>query len=674
MPVREMSKEEIMEMRPASVSSEQGVSNFERFTLKHMANDTEAAKKWLREERGYHVTQWGGGFNFAIQPAFDPEGNPIEADPDGWDPVDPAGLDLGDVLIDLLPAVALGAVTEFGRTAGALVLGGAGSSAGPVGTTIGTIAGQALGAGATGLVEDVALQGAGVAVGVNETIDPVQTAVVTGLSAALPLGLGAARAISRPVRQAAGRRLKAISSRLNIPKHAKAAKAELKEFLAEFAGFPELHALPAGQQLSRRSETLEFTLPSLSHAAGIARRLVKKVQSRRWPEEVQLIETLKTHGKGIDITDEIDNLIAISPSSVKETSRSSFELAKNRILTLSGSSAPLRSLDPATGESIIGRRVIVSGEDALDIKRLFQSIGADAGIFDAKFLPKLGKTREKAAVEAFRSIRVKMLDSLPEGERAGFNLMNDRMERGLRSITRIEKGIARGTLNENQIRLGGQRETTNPESFFKSMFDEPAQAREALKDFDELFDAQITEYFDQAIKNTPVDQLNAAGLIRPDGRLMQIAEDARIGSTFGQDTKPSIRPPFTAVGQFRGTAIGAKTGGVIGGSLGALGGPQTALMGLGIGTTLGAIGGTALASPRLLTAATRRFRDRGAENLIRGTINKLTTNAMTMNAPPILRSAAFSLLQQMGKRLLPEDRPVAREDNVSAKRKELSRP
>ena len=700
MPVRELTKEEIMDIRPESVSGKQGVSNFERFTLKHMANDPEIAKQWLRGSRGYHVTQWGGGFNFATQPAFDSQGNPLDADPDKWDPTDPAGFDLNDFLIDLLPAVVMGAVTESARTGiGAIgAATGAGLTANPVGAGAGALIGQALGAGAAGMAEDVALQGVGMAIGVNKTIDPMQTLLVGGLSAALPMGIAGARTITKGARDAASARLASISKRMKLPQHMKTAKAELKEFLAEFAGFPELHALPAGQQLSRRADTLPFTLPSLSHAAGIARRLVGKVNSRRWPEETQLIDTLTTYGKGVDITDEIDNLIAISPNSVKETSRSAFELAKNNILSLAGAQkrsvmAPMGPISVGGRSGIsfgkpqaiqfvpsskTGARIIVSGEDALDIKRLFQNIGADAGLFDAKFLPKLGKTREKSAVDAFHSIREKMRGSLPVEQQAVFDLMNDRMERGIRAITRIEKGIARGTLNENQIRLGAQRETVNPEAFFKSMFDEPAQAREALKDFDELFDAQITEYFDQAIKNTPVEQLQAAGLIRPNGRMMQIAEDSRIGSSFGQDTLPGIRPPFTTVGQFRGTAVGGSLGGAIGGSLGALGGPAAALTGLGAGTFLGGVAGTAMASPRLLTAAAAKFQSGGAGKLARAAMNKLTQNAISTSPliPASARTLAFALLQQMGKRIETfSGDSVVREDPkpMSAKEKELRR-
>ncbi len=708
MPIRDATKDDLLDMQPV-VSQTSGINAYERFNLEVLANDPEAAKLWLRG-RGYQVMQHGKGFNFAVRRSSE----------DPWQVTDPEGLDMGDILLGFLPNLALGAVTEIGRKVGAAGLGIPALSGGPVASAAGGLIGQTIGAGGVGALEDVAVQGAGLLTGVNQEFDPFQTAVVGGVSAALPgafvLGGATTRTAARAVGGRAKAGLSAISKRLGLPAKAKAAKEELKEFMAGFAGFPDLFALPAGRQMARRAQTLPFELPSLKDGVDITRQLMEKVTGKQFKEDIALGELVAPLTK-IDITDEIGALVRASARKIPdEAKKSAFENARNEILGLAGMS-PTATFSGVGGrakvlpsprdvvagrqqlETVLGRGrrtktgrefvttrissktgrpedipVLVDGETALEIKRIFANVASDAGIFDQRFLTKLGKSAEKATARSADSIRGKIRGALVESDRAVFDQVNEAMELKLRTVTRLERSLGGGTVNPSRLAVGAQRDPVSPDAFFKSFFnDTNSTARRAVKEFDRVFEAEIEEFFETAIKNTPVEELMAAGLMPTSRRVAQIAEDARTGATFGESTLPNLRPPFTAVGQLRGTAIGASAGAIPGATIGlAVGGPAGAAVGGGVGAVLGGIGGTLAASPRLLTAGTRALQDRAPQAAVRRSLARLQQTFVARNLPPAMRSEAFALFQQQAKQIMEPlpGKPIVREDK-SAMRKEL---
>lgn len=150
----------------SAVSDEQGVTAGERFVVKNLAANPEAAKRYL-QKLGYQVRSYGSGFNFAVRKS----GN------EPWKVVDPRGMDKQD-LFDL--------VTDF--------LTGAASTAG--------FAAGPLGAAVTGGGAELLRQAAGQAAGVPENLDLTQAGLTAAVSGAIPL---AGKYIAKPIGKALGK-------------------------------------------------------------------------------------------------------------------------------------------------------------------------------------------------------------------------------------------------------------------------------------------------------------------------------------------------------------------------------------------------------------------------------------------------------------------------------------
>lgn len=178
----------------APIKQEQGVSLGQRFVVKNLASNPDAAKAYL-EGVGYDVRPYGGGFNFAVRPKMATGRTPWKVvDPDGFDPQD---------LLDLAgDAVSLGAQT-------AAAVGVAPSlAAGPAG-----LAAEAGVVGATSGAVEAGRQAIGSMVGVPNNLDPKQIGIQAGAGAAgsvIGRGVGAAARntasfISRTARSAGAR-------------------------------------------------------------------------------------------------------------------------------------------------------------------------------------------------------------------------------------------------------------------------------------------------------------------------------------------------------------------------------------------------------------------------------------------------------------------------------------
>lgn len=622
---RPSSPEELAAAVPIQIAEEQGVTNWERLFYKVLNNNPEAAKTFF-EQQGYDVIEYGR--EFAVRKSPD----------EPFKPIDPEGIEWQDALIDIAPELAVGAVTEFGRFIGGVLGAGVGAAGGPAGMFGGGLAGEMAGAGVTGAVEDLALQTLGIGVGINKEINPYQLGAVGAISAAMPLaGRMGGKALGKALRGS------------------EVAGEGGRNILARFAGFADEFNLPAGESLVRTARRGKAPAPSLKDAVDITTRIIDGVKGKKFPEVVQIERMFVSGGPAaprIDVTDEIDALVGLRPSeAVSDEAERLIKSTRRKILSLVNMDKSGKGIDLVTGAP---NRVVVSPETALALKRLFGDISADAGLFKGTPVPKLKKGAEKRAMSAFATIREKLKQSLPENLRGDFDDLNKVSERKMKAIRGLERAL--GPASDAIQASIEQGQKVSPEVFFSSLFGKTSQTKlSAVREFDDVFQKDLMEIFESATRGTPAERMVREGLLEP--RLEEVGREAVAGTPFGGGM-PGIIPPLTAVGTARSTAaVESVARPFMAGALGGFfGGP------------FGAAAGFATASPRALSFLTREAisANVGTKKIL----EKLAHVGVLDKLPPAMRSQAFALFQQGVKRLIPEDRPVVREDK-SAKRKEL---
>jgi len=657
--------EEIDGAQAVDIREAQGGSYWERFNAKVLANDPERLKIWY-QLRGHEVTEYGSGFNFAVRQA---------GSKGPYRPIDMEGLDAGDVMIDTLPEFAVGALTEMIRAMGARAGLFAGAPGGPVTAGAGALAGEMAFGGVAGATEDALLQGLGVLTGVNEKIDLTQVALVGGLSALVPGAFAGGRRLakaSKPLVKEGFKKAGESAIGQKVKSGAKRAGTEVLDIVAGFAGFPRDFSLPAVESLINTARRGTKPAPSLLDAVDITRNLSEQVNSRTYKESIDLSALVRDTSKGlIDATDELRDIAKATAKRIElDSDKVAFSNLRDDILIAASldPNAPLKN--PITGQ--FTGRVLLEPETAMKLKSQFGKLASDAGIFTSRNLPQSRKQVEKRVAESWQTLRDKIRGNLRgAGSAEEFDRLNTVLERRLRTSFAIERFTGKGTTRENIGNIAAMGELASPEGFFFGLRGATRQQQlRTVREFDDVFGPEIAEYWERAIKNTPAEELHKAGLLPPG--LEELGKVARIGTSFGESTHPGFIPPLASTGNVKGVAafssmVPALTFGAAGGA--GLMDPTT--------SALLATGSLALASPRILQGIVSPFVSGAASRGFNSMLAKTSALAASAAANPGTRAFANSMARQLGQRIEAQtgDRKVARErDNVSAKRKELSRP
>ncbi len=520
------------------------------------------------------------------------------------------------------PPVGHGGVGEFFKDMTDLtadVLGGfatgAATTAGAVGGLPGAVA---AGAGAGAGVE-AGRQGIGSALGIPDNTDLGQVATVGALSGALPVAGAGLRAVGRGAASLAGK------AGVEVPQMLRTAGARI-------AGIKDQPGMDAGEILSRRAAIpAGEVIKSPSEFLDVVRAKFDHIANREFPEVIEARRILNQHpDANVNVTGMV-RFLRNQRGSLRNIedvdAAAKAGRALDQISELTGADlSDVGRQRPLFGpyDKTTPREIIVSARQADKIKSSLQDLVDSAKGYE-------GKPGDKTLTRNLRlvahKLRLKMEDAL--GGRSG--------QYAKANASAHEKIEARDAMRDM---FGGH--VQNAESNVINLIGKgKKEARDTIENFDRIFNTHFKELADRA---------NVGYRINPTE-----------GPDFG---KGELLGRMTATGNFVGTGLvgtGAITGGFAGGPLGALAGA-----GVGLGAAMGA-------SPRAIIGLTRAAQrtapiTAGASAWVRDVGRPLLRSMTLGNLPPEARASALNAFQQGLARLIPQDKPVIRQD---AKRREL---
>jgi hypothetical protein len=594
-----------------SVNEEQqGVTALERFTAKNVTTDPAGMRSLLSKRYWVAPLDNEGGWNFAVKmKEFSEEGNLMPPDPEKpWTVVDPPGIkSIGDFfqdITDLLSDAVVGTVAGLGTAAGGAL--------GAVGGPAGVVAGAALGGGLAGAGGEAARQMVGSFIGVPDNFSTGEVLLSGGLSAAIPVAGAGLRAAGR-----------------GIGTFARGTGKQAAALGGKVIGLTDKPGMDSAQQIIRASEKEFFR--QLQDPTDLVGRLRAHLRNQvnevfvETPARYAIIREGTEKGVKVQIRSAIQKALNIRDDTLGDEEAVSIatELI-DRISNLIGKNVRnpvnlrnVKAVDPITAQRIKKNLAEATNRAGGFAGRVLK----DRPTFPTKFVAAI----KQAGKEIDRSMR-SALDPL-----------------GKKTIEDAATGkVVRGTFSELNERLAEKIDLKN---LFIRKFGDAAEGAEAnilnlIGRGKGTFRNQVRRY----------DELWGTDFLRRMENTGVASEFARFpGASFGQ---VPLFPRFTATGQFLGPSL-------IGGGLGFTGGgPEGALTGAAIGA--------GLASPRTILGFTKLAR--AADRSTVKTLSRLGQIASAPGVSPAERAAAFVAFRNSLKRIVPQDRPVLREDS---KRKEL---
>lgn len=437
MAIRVLSNEESENYTPLHVSEEQGVSSKERFVVKNLTSNPEAAKGYLKS-LGYEVRPYGSGFNFAVRKPGDP----------AWKVVDPKGLDAEDIY-DLVGDVASG-----------FLVGGATLS----GLGWGSLAtGAAAGAGVEALRE-----GLGSLAGVPDNFSGSQIALQGAAGAAGPaLGL-TGRALEKsasPAVAATGRFIRTLG--------------------AKAAGVKDTPNLSGEEAVSLRAAAgrASSKVESLGAAARNYHKTVERITATQFPETATVGQMLKDageQGKTVDLSHVKEILLEHTGAGVTDEARA-------RIAREGNLPSAMDSLIDRLSSRFIGPRRwdMLSPAEAGEIKGILQSEAARKGAFThgEKLLTSSAEYRSVVG-KASREARTALTQAMG-GPNSSFASTMRVVEQKAKALKALKASITAKT---------GVASDAKAEKFLKGVFgSSPEASINALRNAEHLFGINLLD-------------------------------------------------------------------------------------------------------------------------------------------------------------------------------------
>lgn len=603
-PIRQMKDGHQYEMRPDGLRDLQNLGDSvlrgteqavgKRLTARALAANGEDAEQWFLAN-GYETKRWASGWGWGYR-----KKGKYNRD---WQPVNPEGLDLGDV-VSALVDFGGGIISGVGATAAAALA----SPSGP-----GAIAAGMAGGAAGMALAETSRQAAGAAVGIPNNFDPTQI----GLA-------GVAGGLAIPVGAAVGGSLRTIG------RMAKTAVRGTSRITPEFAskligveGFGEGMARHAGEasmlgeaatggrvMMEGIALTQRGTIPlkTPEKAGELARQALSTVLKERIPEvraKQELLGMATKRGATADLTLAIEEIAQYTPI---PGSTSELHIARMVSPTIAEESSKLIvALQEGTGFFGDWSKVPVQAAD--EIIHALQKISYGEGL-----------SRTQAPSDLFTS------------------------------MTRVASGKARSGLKQtmvqfdptwNEISQSAEEITKGLKVWRKALAlddNSPEGYQTATNTIRGLFGDSKTSYL--AVLN----QFDRQFLGRPEGtfarQVLSVSREAMIGERLGQVGLGGEVPKLTAGGGFRGMQIIGIGGGAGAGAI--VGGPGGAL----VGATAGAL----LGSPRIML----RYTAPGASAVMNAADRVATRLAQThlgsssrILADAGISSAQLGILRQM---------------------------
>jgi len=627
---RELTGQEMGQLRPSKVLDEMGVDDFERFTLKNFATSPAQAQQFLIG-RGYEVMQMGEGLNFAVRKDA--------AEP--WKVVDPNKGGLGEFFRDM---------ADLSSDVGSAIAFGAGVAAG------GGVASIATGAATAALIEG-GRQVAGKVLGIPDNIDP--------LSVGLQAGLGG---VSGPILSVAGKAVRGVGGAIaaRAPGLVRTGRSASEFIAGRIAGVEEVAGLSIGDAFVMRAQRIiggKFKAqPTPIDVIDASRTLLREVGGKGG-----VLETLGAARDGlvrranrtIDISGTVDDVVnlaslrsvqaetgALGPAGLREAFRNAegaeARALSNQINGIIKGPPPKAAFkgDDGVVDTAAWKEAVEAFEESLRntpvnvgvrLKELVQNwVNKNKG-FVGVDQPGIRKAITGELVADMRAVgaRLRALTNKSMGSdlktAAGqsFSEVNDQLGRMFDARFDMRKVLGEGV--------------SGAESFISSYAGATStHARRTVQAFDKEFGYNINRLVGETTLGLQFTKANAA--------------------EFGV---PSVLPRLGATGQFIGPSIIAgATGG--GGVIGAQDGGG--LAGIAAGGGAGFAVGLAIASPRTLVRVAPTARlfgsllERRAEALAGLTLP--STVGTTMRAAGMATVASIAKTE-MGK-------AVSRQDSTAA--------
>lgn len=511
MPIRVLDESELEDIEPIGIQNTQGVTFGERFTLKNLAANPQAAKAYLKS-LGYQVRSHGSGFNFAVR----------KSDSDPWEVVDPDGFDAQD-LFDLIGD----AIGGFLTTAGTAPFTAAGAAVGSVvpgpGTIAGAGAGTVIGSGLAGAGVEMGRQTLGALAGIPENVDLGQAALVGGVSAAVPV---AGKALG-----AAGRGLRSLAY----------------EGGARFAGIPSSEGL-LGRDVLREGARQVGNLPSYLDAAKYYRKAVQGISTTLFPESVAVDDLLTSSGKTVNLRPLREALLEYARPGA------------------AGRAVNPRAIDKAVSDPTLNKKVaqlmgslrdIVGGHplDAVPapianrVKRSLQELASSKGAYGAEPMTKEFTRVAKAGASKVRLALLDVMKGLPAQD-VQAAASSAGVRRTMTTFGQLMKEVEKKTRLKVALEKSLGKDLPATERFVTNYYGKGKEAiQEALQQAEGLFGVPL---------QAPIRGANIASRIGPGGIPELIPGFSSTGGFRGAQVISSLG----------GGAIGAATGlGAIPGAL-----------------------------------------------------------------------------------------------------------
>lgn len=628
---RDLTDDEVGQLRPSKVLQEMGVSDFERFTLKNFALNPAQAHQFLAG-RGYDVMRLGDGLNFAVRKGVE----------DPWRVVDPNKGGIGEFfrdMADLTSDVGAGIAFGFGTAAG------------------GGLASLATGA-ATAAGIEATRQGIGSALGIPDNLGVGEIGLHAGLGGAAGPVLHGAGVVASKAVGAITRKLPGVA----------AGAQDITAFLAgKISGIKNVAGLSIGDAFVMRAQRV------------IGKGAAKRFERLNKPEEVLAAgrEYLKVIGNKGGILERMgvarDGLIQRAKNPVIDLSDDIAEISGARVLRSVESEA-----GSFTGASIRESFQNAKGEAARELRNEIGSLlhgfptksafRSAEGVLDQKAFQNAVIAYEESLrnVPIQTAVRIKELMHKWVNDNKGYIGVAEKGQRkaltsevvaDIRDVTfnlktRINKimddtgivdaeGRAFSEINNKLFRMIDSRNAMRDklgdgvmgaETFVADWANAGrSDARILVKEFDELFELQLGRKINDS----------TLGLAFTDS----------VTEPFGQ---PGILPRLGATGQLVGPGIIGGIAGISGSDEGVSGILGRGAIGFGIGA--------ALASPRTMVKSAPAARQFG--QFLQRRAQALADLSMPSTAGRTIRALGQATLASVAKTEM--GKGINRQDDTAA--------
>jgi len=590
-------------VKPARVLDEMapGISDTERFTYKNFAANPSVALHAIQSKHpDWDVMQYGDGFNFAVRAPNETAFRLLDPEKGGWGEL---WRDFTDVLV------------------GDIALPTAGTA---LGTAAGGIPGAAIGAGGA----ELARQGIGSALGLEQNIDPLQAGVVGGLTFGLA-GTGAL--VGKGLRKVAGSVSRGLAQRAPGIKQGRVSQF-IEENVGAISGIQPAKDLPISRILLDRAAMSKAGVrpraPSevvqviQSHLDQVAPNAIKTAVGQRDAliPAGTTVDLFRLRKPLSELVDEAlgERTVAYGDSLVRRqvqqalrailTPPSKAEIATR--LGLQNNPSAVKAAYLAAKKQWENKLKSVPAQDALHLKSWLQDYAKSRGGLAGA----LTQTPQATAREGS-----KFVGDLGRFTRALNDHIKGQLDPGVRSLDRHISHLIDAT---DDMKAFVGTEASNPENFIRTAFERGDNPKYRLiKKYDSLF---------------------------PGLNLYRLALDSRVGLAFtkietlpGEFGRPSVRSRVTATGLPIGTALIGGGGGALVGSI--AGGP----IGGAVGALSGLAGASAAFSPAAITAATPRIVDAGAR--LSGAAGRYAARRQSLTAAATRRGLIAPAVAQMGR-------------------------